>query len=511
MPGFLQAEIVPHMTAAAEHPGDVRSAGPVAFNPEVRETHCAVVFFLGDRAYKVKKPVNLGFLDFTTAEARRAVCHRELELNRRLAPDVYLDVAELTDGSGVPREWILVMRRMPQDRRLSTLVENGINVNNELRALAKMLAAFHAKAIRSQEIDQAGTARGLGRRWSNNFDELRSFRGDPIDPSMLDEAAERSMRYLRGRNTLFDSRVQRGLTCDGHGDLIADDIFCLTDGPRALDCLEFDDHLRWVDGVDDAAFLAMDLERIGAPGLGTLFLDFYSEFAPGPRTLSLEHHYIAYRAVVRAKVAALRFRQGVDGQADLARALTGIAVTHLRAGEPRLILVGGLPGTGKSTLAGRLADELHAVVLRSDRIRKENQHLAPESPAAADWLTGIYRPETTAETYGTLLHRSRELLCVGETVVLDASWRDEQWRCKARQLASECSSLITELRCEAPAPVAVERLRRRIGTGDPSDADIAIARQMAQSFAAWPESVTIDTGASLERSIEKSRTAIGSS
>jgi predicted kinase len=252
----------------------------------------------------------------------------------------------------------------------------------------------------------------------------------------------------------------------------------------------------------------MDLERIGAPELGARFLDFYAEFSAGPRTTSLEHHYIAYRALVRAKVAGLRFRQGVSSQAEVARALTDIAAAHLRAGEPRLIIVGGLPGTGKSTLAGKLADELNAVVLRSDRIRKEDQHLTPETPAAAGWLTGIYLPQITAETYGTMLHRSQELLSLGETVILDASWQDDHWRRAARAMAAARSSLVTEIHCDVPTAVAAERVRRRASAGDPSDADAAVAQRMEKSFAAWPEAKVVQMLGNLETSVADARMAI---
>lgn len=390
----------------------------------VYETHSAAVFFLGDRVYKVKKPVDLGFLDFTAPIARRAVCHREVELNRRLAPDVYLGVAEVADPEGEPCEWMVVMRRMPEDRRLSTLVRSGVAVDDELRALARLLAAFHAKAERGPAIDEAGSASGLRARWTTNIAEMEPFRGDPLDAPLLDEIAERALRYVDGRGPLFAARVAAGMICDGHGDLTTDDVFCLPDGPRALDCLEFDDRLRWVDGLDDVAFLAMGLEGLDKPELATSFLDYYAEFTGSRRIISLEHHYVAYRAVVRAKVASVRHVQGVGEAADEARSLAALALRHLRAAEPRLILVGGLPGTGKSTVATGVADELHAVLLRSDRVRKEAGQRDPRYSGAAEWEQGLYRPDTTRRTYEVLLRRARELLALGESVVLDASWND---------------------------------------------------------------------------------------
>ena len=178
-------------------------------------------------------------------------------------------------------------------------------------------------------------------------------------------------RFLAGRSALLDARVRGGHIVDGHGDLLAADIFCLADGPRILDCLEFDDKLRWLDGLDDAAFLAMDLERLGADELAGRFLDWYVEFSGDPAPASLRHHYVAYRAFVRAKVGCLRARQGDRLAGQEASQLAALTLRHLRAGAVTVVLVGGLPGTGKSALAGALADRLGWTVLSSDRIRKE--------------------------------------------------------------------------------------------------------------------------------------------
>ncbi|MFG1928627.1 AAA family ATPase [Cryptosporangium sp. NPDC048952] len=454
------------------------------------ETHCGTVFFAGDRAYKRKKPLDLGFVDFTTPASRRHACHREVELNRRFAPDVYLGVAEVRDPDGRPCDWLVIMRRMPADRRLSVLLRTGEDIRDPLRALARMLAAHHATARRSPTIDQEGSAAALRRRWTDNVRALGSFRGRIADAAVLDEIAERALRYVDGRGDLLADRIAAGRIRDGHGDLLADDIFCLDDGPRAMDCLEFDDALRALDGVDDAACLAMDLERLGAPAEAARFLHWFAEFAGGPRVSSLEHHYVAYRAVMRAKVAALRWAQGDAASAAEVTRLLGIGLTHLRAGEPRLILVGGLPGVGKSTVAGGLADALGGVLLRSDRLRQETGS-AVGSGGPVPWRTGLYEPGRVAAVYDTLRGRAVDALRHGESVVLDASWADAEQRDAARVVASRAGATLVELRCAAPAALAAERLTRR--TGDPSQATPEIAARLAQEFAPWPEASEVDT------------------
>jgi uncharacterized protein len=474
----------------------------------VAETHCAVVFFVGDRAYKLKKPVDLGFLDFRALPARRQACERELRLNRRLAPDVYLGLAwllvqpspsagpapTLTDADRAGAEPLVVMRRMPEGARLSTLVRAGVDVRGPLRRLARQLAAFHAVARAGPEVAAEGTRDALRGRWRDNIEATRPYRGTVLDEAEAEDVERLAFRYLAGREPLFAARIAAGLIRDGHGDLIADDIFCLPDGPRALDCLEFDDRLRYVDGLDDAAFLAMDLERLGAAELARSFLDWYVEFAGTPRVTSLEHHYVAYRAFVRAKIGCLRAAQGDASGASDARLHTTVAARHLRSGAVRLVLVGGLPGTGKTTVAGGLADRLGAVLLGSDRVRKELAGLGPTQPAAAPYRSGLYAPAWTAATYAALLERAGVLLGRGESVVLDASWADPDRRAEAAALAAAATADLVELRCVAPAAVAAARLRERAGTGQPSDADCAVAAAMAADFAAWPGAAVLDTG-----------------
>jgi aminoglycoside phosphotransferase family enzyme/predicted kinase len=476
------------------------------FQAEVAESHSAVVVFMGDHAYKVKKPVDFGFLDFSTVEARELACRREVELNRRLAPDVYLDVGRILDSAGRTCDWMVVMRRMPPSRRLATLVQNGADVRAEVRQIARLIASFHSTASRAPDVGIAGNPAALRKRWTDNLEGAAPFAGDVLDGDDVDEIAVLALRYVDGRTPLLEERVRLGYVVDGHGDLQAEDVFCLQDGPRVLDCLEFDDELRHVDGLDDAAFLAMDLERLGAADLAGDFLSWYREFSGTRVAVSLAHHYIAYRAFVRAKVACLRHAQGDANAASAARHLTGLTLSHLRAGQVRVVLVGGLPGTGKSTVAGTLADRMGAVLLRSDRIRVELPGAA-ELSADAGYGRGLYGEDQRHRTYREMLARARTLAEHGESVVLDASWSSARERVAARAVADETIASLSELCCVAPREITEQRVAHRVG--DPSDATVEVASRMADRFALWPECAVIDTSGSAEDAVEQGGRAVG--
>ncbi|MBL7488026.1 AAA family ATPase [Frankia sp. AgB1.9] len=470
---------------------------------ETVETHTAILTFAGDRVYKRKKALNLGFLDFREREARLAACEAEVALNSRLAPDVYLGVADLRDATGQLIDHLVVMRRLPEDRRLATLVRHGEPVGDVLRAIARQLAAFHETCETSDEIAQAGSRSTLSGLWREGVEGVASFRDDILDDAVIDEIDRLSSRYLAGRGALLLERMRSGRVRDGHGDLLADDIFCLTDGPRILDCLDFDQRLRVGDVLGDAAFLAMDLERLGAGGDAQRFLGWYREFSGETHPSSLEHLYIAYRAFVRAKVSSVRAAQGDPDAADLARQFGTLALDHLRRGRVRLVIVGGLPGTGKTTLAGHLADaEDGWVLLRSDVVRKELAGLptnAPAPPELAGLGTGIYAHETTDAVYTELLRRAGHALAHGENVLLDASWSATTQRTAAARVAAAASADLVELCCVTSSAVAEARIARRAAAGsDASDAtSMAVYTAMASRTDPWPAAAVVDTAVPL--------------
>lgn len=470
----------------------------------LHETHSGVVFLLGDRVYKAKKPIRTEFLDFRTRAARRAVCAREVELNRRMAPDVYLGVVELGDpgadgNGGAAGEPLVVMRRMPEAARLSTLVRRG-GCEDVVAEIAGIVARFHAHARRGADVDAQGTAAATRRRWMDNLRETRELDSAIIGRERLAAIERAVLRYLDGRSVLFAGRLAAGRIVDGHGDLLADDIFRLDDGPRILDCLEFDDRLRCVDGLDDISCLAMDLEFLERPDLAAALFERYAAAARDPAPASLRHHYVAYRAFMRAKVDCVRHLQGRARSADDARRHTTLAEQHLTAGTVRMALVGGLPATGKSSLARVLADTVGAVLMSSDAVRRDlfaDQRTRDPDPGFG---RGRYSEESTDRVYGELLARAGEALSRGESVVLDASWTDGGRRGRAAVTAAAHLADLVPIHCTAPPDVTERRLRERAvaNPGHDSEATPDVAAAMARRADPWPDAARIDTSRQLQ-------------
>jgi uncharacterized protein len=469
------------------------------------ETNISWLVFEADLVHKVKRPVVYPFIDLGTPERREAMCRREVELNRRFAPDVYLGVEDVLDAAGRVVDHAVLMRRMPAATALSSLIAAPVDVTECVRRIARAIARTHGAAPTTAEISAVATPEALHDLWQASLDQMGTFTPGILDADVMRRVRELAHQYLDGREALLRERIERGRIVDGHGDLLADDIFCLDDGPRLLDCLEFDDRLRFGDVVLDVAFLAMDLERLGRPDLAVAFLGWYREFSGELHPASLEHHYVAYRSLVRAKVNCLR-----GGEAEeLARTFLRLCHRHLLEGRIRLVVVGGLPCTGKSTLAAGLGDVLSWTVVRSDELRKELVGLDPRERVTVGYQQDIYDERQTERTYAAMIERARRLLGRGECVILDASFADAQHRASARELAASCAAELVELRCDVPAQLAMARMATRAGlAGEYSDATPEVADAMARRFDPWPQAVTINTTATIDETLSAARAVI---
>lgn len=465
--------------------------------PGAAETHFSWVFFTPDRAFKLLKPVVMPFIDHTDVGNRLESISREYELNHEISPDVYLGTADVVENGEVV-DRMLVMRRLPDDRRLSGLVGRP-GFERHLRAVAKAVASLHARREPITDAPMAGHA-ALLENWRDNFDGLAPFVGTVIDEHDFQRAERLTERYLTGRESLLEDRIAGGFVRDVHGDLTADDIFCLDDGARIIDCLAFNDRWRIVDVLSDIGFLIMDIHRLAGWKAAEQLMRWYQEFSNEHHPSSLAHHYVAYRAHVRAKVACFRFAQGDERSALLARRYHDLTVNHLERARLRVIVVGGGPGVGKSTLAQNLGAHYGYPVLASDEVRKDVTMTGHDEHHFADPDAGIYDTASKAATYDELRREAELLLRGGTGVVLDATWSRDRDRRLIRELAHDTGAELVEVECVLDRAIAKERIARRLANPDnPSDATPDLVDHMAASREHWPEAIAIDTGAPVDK------------
>lgn len=513
------AQLIDELSRPSAFPGQVDRI-------EVRQTHISAVFLAGELVYKIKKPVRLDFLDFSTLEQREHFCREELRLNARLAGDVYLDVVPVAlehgrprlEASGEPVEWAVKMRRLPDDATLEHRLGQAAVSRGQIEELAALLADFHKRAERGETISRFGRYEVVAQNVRDNFHHSRRQIGETVSPAVFDRLQAASEAALAAHRELIEARAARGVPCDTHGDLRTDHVYLLSAeaGRPAqtviIDCIEFNEAYRFADPVCDLAFLVMDLAFIGQAWAAQALAEAYFAATGDHEGRSLLPLYVSYRAAVRAKVEGIkqsehevpaeeRQRARERAQAYWLLALGELAPPQQR---PGLILIGGLPGSGKSTLAAALAEEAAFQVIRSDVVRKELAGVTGAKSAPRAFGTGLYTAEWNDRTYAECLRRAEALLLDGQRVIVDASFR-EQSRREAFLAAADCRHLpALMLTCEAPP----EEIRRRLAarTGDASDADWAVYQAAARAWqpATGPSAArqqTIDTSISRQHSL----------
>ncbi|MGA7987546.1 MAG: AAA family ATPase [Candidatus Dormiibacterota bacterium] len=458
------------------------------------ETHVSVLTFQRDTVSKRKKPVRFDFVDFREPRARLAACREELRLNRRLAPDVYLRVDEMRDARGRLMDAAVVMRRLPDRRQLRSLIDHHADVGRELTRVARVLAAFHSEARRGPAVSRAGLPAALRRRWRQDLDEWSIVAGQVLEVGNLDRERALAERFLEAHAPLLRRRAAEGHIVDGHGDLRADSIYCLQDGPRIIDCLEFDKRLRYGDELADVGFLAMDLESMHRPDLAAHFVAEYQRFAGAHWPPSLLHFYIAQRAMVRSKVECLRAMDGITAAIPLARAHLEQCRAHLEAARPVVVVTGGGPRTGKSTIARAVAAERGWIVVQSDEVRRDVTGPAPAARAeGAELDRGRYSRSMSALTYRVLFSRARELLSDGYSVILDATFPSARTRLRAGRVARACHADLVEIECQAARNVVRDRAALPRREGDLSEATPDVAEALRSRRDPWPSAYQLDT------------------
>jgi len=462
---------------------------------EVLETGISWVLLAGEYAYKLKKPLNLGFLDYTTLERRHRYCREELRRNRWLAPDLYQAVVAITGSESAPRiggdgpvlEYAVQMRRFPQSSLLSQRADQGALAVCWLDRLGTILAAFHRQA----EVVDADSPWGSPahvRQWAeDNLATLRCCLTDSPLLEPLEELAAWSDAELTRQESLIMARKRDGWIRQCHGDLHLNNVVVLEDRPVPFDAIEFNPELSAIDVLNELAFLMMDLDERGYRGLGFRCLDRYLAASAHSGGVAVIPFYAVYRALVRAKVAALDLRETTD---ETERgALLEQCSDYLAAARhwstpstPLLVITHGPAGSGKSTLAERLLETLEAVRFRSDVVRRELYNLAPGVRSHAGPGEAIYNDEASRRTYARLRELAAEALGADLPVILDATFLQRAERDAVRAQARNLGVAMIILHCHAPESVLRLRVRARHASGgDASEADEAILDHQLQN------------------------------
>ncbi len=456
---------------------------------ELMQTHISWVLLTGSYAYKIKKPVNLGFLDFTTLAARRHFCDEELRLNRRLAPDIYLDVVPITGtaqrpaiaGDGPAIEYAVKMKEFAQSALLDNALPRGAVDPAMIEDLARKIAAFHAQLVPRDAAPGHNANATVLAPARENFEQIMPLLDAPADIAALTAIREWTLREYSTRAVQFQQRYREGCVRECHGDLHLGNIVLLDGAAIPFDCLEFNPALRWMDVMSEVAFLVMDLEAHGRRDLAFTFAGTYLETSGDYAGARLLPFYVVYRAVVRAKVNLIRATQPGITPAQRQRALAGyqryitLAAAYTRGSRGAVIITHGLSGSGKTTLTRQLLATLGAVRIRSDVERKRLHGLHALAQTGAASGTGIYADAATGRTYDRLLQHARSIAGAGLPVIIDATFLKQAQRAAFHALAIELGVPFAILNfTAAPAALRARVSARKARGNDASEATLPV-------------------------------------
>jgi len=448
----------------------------------VLETHISWVLLAGRYAYKIKKPVNLGFLDFSPLSQRHFYCQEEIRLNRRLAPNIYLNVVAIGGSAAQPMfdtepaiEYAVKMRRFASGKLLETLLMQGRIKPEHIDSLAETVARFHAGLTPAAADSSHGTPANICAPAQQNFQQLHGLLEEE-DSTRLKQLQDSCRREYLACKDLFEQRHRSGIIRECHGDLHLGNIVLLGNKPVAFDGIEFSDELRWIDTINDAAFLIMDLLYRDRADLAYRFLNRYLETNGDYAGLGVLRFYLSYRATVRAKIAGFRLAQtGAESARQECRRYLGLAHASLNHRKPALIITHGLPGCGKSMVSQMLLEKYQLIRLRSDVERKRLFGLGARQKSNSAIDGGIYVPQASLQTYRHLLQLARMLLACDFPVIVDAAFLKQDQRRPFQALARDMGVSFAILSIQASEELLRQRIRQRqqLG-GDASEADLAV-------------------------------------
>jgi aminoglycoside phosphotransferase family enzyme/predicted kinase len=458
---------------------------------ELVETHISYVLLTGEHAFKIKKAVDFGFLNFTTLAARQFYCNEELRLNRRFAPDIYLNVVRITgsletpviDGSGPALEYAVRMRQFDQEGLLSRVIARDELTPAAIDALSAEVASFHTLAAVAAKRAPFGRSEDILQQALQNFEQMFPALDDPRDRSTLEALREWTGREHARLEEQFTARRRGGFVRECHGDLHLGNIALIAGRMTLFDCIEFNESMRWTDVMSDVGFLVMDLRDRGRPDLAARFLTAYLEITGDYEGLGVLRFYFVYRALVRAKVACLRRAQaGSDEEhvrslaefhtyVDLARSETG---PH----EPAIAITHGVTGSGKTTSTQTLVESTGAVRVRSDVERKRLHGMTAGERSGSAIGEGLYAADATEQTYARLAALARTIASAGYVAIVDAAFLKRRQRDLLQRVAADLDAPFSILDYSAPADILRQRVARRLRGGrDASEGTLEVLEQ----------------------------------
>ena len=448
---------------------------------ELEQTQMSFVFLTDDYAYKVKKPVNLGYLDYTTLENRLFYCKKEVELNKRLCPDAYLGVVTINrqqdsfsiNGAGDVIEYAVMMRRLPRELMMDSLLESNGVTTGMINRLADKIAAFHRQAETNEEISTFGRIDTISQNAEENFSQTEKYIGRTISSHQYQQIKGYCRSFIRENVSLFEKRVKDNRIRDCHGDLHTSHI-CFENGICIYDCIEFNDRFRYGDTASEVAFLAMDLDHHGRADISRSFVKEYIAKSHDVELKKLLNFYKCYRAYVRGKVASFKLddpyiTKGEQEKAvETANSYFYLAHSYVKS-VPILFITTGLVGSGKTALSQALAERMGFVVLSSDVTRKRLAQIPETEHRFEEYDSGIYSPDFSRKTYDAMLAEAKDILAEGGSVIMDASFVKAEERKRVKALAEEMNASFFILECKSDEETTRRRLSRRLEQGSVSD------------------------------------------
>ena len=461
-------------------------------NVEFTQTQMSLVFLTGDFAFKIKKPVNLGYLDYTTLEKRHFFCEQEVKLNRRLSPEIYLEVVPVVQkgdritvgGEGNIIDYAVKMKQLPREKTLDNLLLKDQVTTDMVAKVASKLAAFHKQAITNATISTFGKPDAILVNIEENASQTRKYLGRSISYTIYERVAAYNERFTREHRLLFQKRVAEGRIKDCHGDLHAAHV-CFSNGLYIFDCIEFNDRFRYGDVASEVAFLAMDLDRYGRADLSQSFVNNYVTYSKDEDLLHLLNFYKCYRAYVRGKVESFQLDDELikDKKTALATAKSYFNLAHSYARDKLLlILVAGTVGTGKTTLARALSMNTGFVIISSDVTRKKLADIPATEHRFEDFRDGIYSADFSKKTYDKMYAQANALLLQGQSVILDASFMKKEERAKAQRLSRETGAGFLIIECVLNEDTIKKRLEQRLKETTVSDGRWEIYESQRKDF-----------------------------